>query len=917
MLTSRNIIKFWRNLELFRPFSLNDIYVRYPDVIEISTSDGLQPPWIDGDPYGLDPGCYYGFDVFLGIFSLEETKVLCDQLLPPSRQSIFQDDRSFEGLSAVLRLSIDPRGEALLGQTSISTLPFAFEQFRATRYCDLHYFDEKSRLLLMALSQILLTNAPVRLDDLFAAEKACVDSVALPLKAGELVCAIIPHRLRTRSLNGEDDTLYSGTEESRKLYQELISTIPKRRKVDILNSFYLRDLDLANTAIALQPDTPLADYLNSACQAITPTREPTSTNKIDVRTPAGLDTLLEFVRSTPPLLGNWPTERDFSLSPEQDYALRRIVFDQSPLVAVNGAPGTGKSTIIRELLAHLISARATILAKLPGPIDALQKNKTEVIVGTKTVYIRQLIPEITGYELLLASSNNHAVENISLELPRTDRLPHSFRNITYLSQIAALYRHVIEQSSRKATTETSSTEWWGLPTIPLGKKSNRTRFIKAAFSYAISENKDDRATRLAEGQKLTLFELRAKAPDDKPSFRGAQKTFLDILHNNSSDSIALEEQRARLFIAALQLHEAWLREVPFLENELIALRNLLNVPNNANHPSVIHLWRLLFMITPLVSTTLASVERMFPGLQSAELGYGIIDEAGQAIPQSACGILMRVKKALIIGDQRQLQPISHLGEDIESGLAEPLSESIRKHTSALTSSAQSIADSCSNVGTYLYPNGINPLWISLPLMTHRRCAEPMFTISNTIAYDGMMRQAAPDKILPHPLIGPSAWWHIEGTATEKQWVPEQGELVKELILMLLDNEAQAPSFFMISPFRSVAGKLKVILNELIKKMGFSPDRRQEYRRSVGTVHTFQGREADVVFFVLGCDQATSGAAFWAGNTVNLINVAVTRARKYLYVIGDRHVWHNKGYFSDLEKMLPVALTKTSRDKDSE
>lgn len=41
MLTSRNIIKFWRNLELFRPFSLDDIYNRYSDVIEISTGDAL------------------------------------------------------------------------------------------------------------------------------------------------------------------------------------------------------------------------------------------------------------------------------------------------------------------------------------------------------------------------------------------------------------------------------------------------------------------------------------------------------------------------------------------------------------------------------------------------------------------------------------------------------------------------------------------------------------------------------------------------------------------------------------------------------------------------------------------------------------------------------------------------------------
>ena len=75
-------------------------------------------------------------------------------------------------------------------------------------------------------------------------------------------------------------------------------------------------------------------------------------------------------------------------------------------------------------------------------------------------------------------------------------------------------------------------------------------------------------------------------------------------------------------------------------------------------------------------------------------------------------------------------------------------------------------------------------------------------------------------------------------------------------------------------------------------------------KRIGTVHTFQGKEADIVFFVLGCDHSRIGAAEWAGTKPNLINVAITRAKLRLYVIGDRDVWHNKGYFSDLEKGLP-------------
>ncbi|MFA0411368.1 hypothetical protein AB4505_24725, partial [Vibrio splendidus] len=48
--------------------------------------------------------------------------------------------------------------------------------------------------------------------------------------------------------------------------------------------------------------------------------------------------------------------------------------------------------------------------------------------------------------------------------------------------------------------------------------------------------------------------------------------------------------------------------------------------------------------------------------------------------------------------------------------------------------------------------------------------------------------------------------------------------------------------------------------------------------------------------VLGCDTKNSGGASWASSKPNLLNVAVTRAKKHLYVIGDIQVWSDKRYF---------------------
>jgi hypothetical protein len=66
--------------------------------------------------------------------------------------------------------------------------------------------------------------------------------------------------------------------------------------------------------------------------------------------------------------------------------------------------------------------------------------------------------------------------------------------------------------------------------------------------------------------------------------------------------------------------------------------------------------------------------------------------------------------------------------------------------------------------------------------------------------------------------------------------------------------------------------------------------------------TFQGKEAEVL--VLGAPNPQSaGARRWAGNPANLLNVAVSRAQRRLYVIGSRKVWRDAGEFRVLNASL--------------
>jgi superfamily I DNA and/or RNA helicase len=98
--------------------------------------------------------------------------------------------------------------------------------------------------------------------------------------------------------------------------------------------------------------------------------------------------------------------------------------------------------------------------------------------------------------------------------------------------------------------------------------------------------------------------------------------------------------------------------------------------------------------------------------------------------------------------------------------------------------------------------------------------------------------------------------------------------------------------FVITPFRDVARVIETW------------PRREGYKglRS-GTIHTAQGKEADVVIFVLGGDPAKEGAKDWAAETPNLVNVAVSRARRRLYVVGHAESWSKRSYFDVVDRRI--------------
>lgn len=102
------------------------------------------------------------------------------------------------------------------------------------------------------------------------------------------------------------------------------------------------------------------------------------------------------------------------------------------------------------------------------------------------------------------------------------------------------------------------------------------------------------------------------------------------------------------------------------------------------------------------------------------------------------------------------------------------------------------------------------------------------------------------------------------------------------------DEDKPDIFYVISLFKRVASELA----KELRKIGFTRYNKGK-ATNIGTIHTFQGKEAPIVFMVLGADKDIAGAASWAVQEPNMMNVAATRAKKEFYVIGDLSLYKGK------------------------
>jgi very-short-patch-repair endonuclease len=210
------------------------------------------------------------------------------------------------------------------------------------------------------------------------------------------------------------------------------------------------------------------------------------------------------------------------------------------------------------------------------------------------------------------------------------------------------------------------------------------------------------------------------------------------------------------------------------------------------------------------------------------------------------------------------------------------------------------------------------------LRDHHRSHADVIGFSDQHFYEGKLRVATNyDHLRRLPSDGPAVRWnHVQGhvarPGSSALNEAEAQAVVKELVRIIIEQGYRG-SIGVVTPFRAQVNRIRDIIRahpqaDLLLRSG---------ELLVDTVYRFQGDERDVILFSPVVSRGISpGAVRWLRKTTNQFNVAVTRARAALVVVGDFDSAENSGiehlsaFAAYVKRLGANARTHTGADGES-
>ena len=584
-----------------------------------------------------------------------------------------------------------------------------------------------------------------------------------------------------------------------------------------------------------------------------------------------------------------------SLSDSQEEVIKKI--EENDFLAVYGPPGTGKSQTIVNVAAHLIATGKTVLvaSRMDKAVDVVAQRLNELnapylaLRAGRANYQKQLnieLQELLSNKVELNGSYDDNmvadVDDMKELLKDIKRLEDSALSILSLEKKYTEIYDEFEQAKDSISGLTLIVEklkysqleevkkiFSVIEEIEQKYKKNIFDKIKLFFDYRkikklLKLNKilnEEILKRLPYELNIALEEAKLRQVEDEINSKGnlhqilrriktlkskQKKLAIDILRNKRRTAIknilSDAQKRRRLMIHAKSL----VSRKANLQNRVLERED----------------FKPLLSAFPCWCTTTYAISNSLP-LKPAMFDVVIIDEASQCDIASCIPVLFRAKKAIIVGDDKQLPHLSFLEKAKEQSFLSQYNIDDR-YQLMWRFRENSMFDLANYYST-------TPVLLD----EHFRSSAPIIEFSSREFYGGKIKIMSPNvnegDIVELRIVKDGK---VDHDATRN--VPECEEVIKtiqELILKDKENNQNPVSIGVISPFRAQVDLIKKAILKV-----FDGDTILKHKIDVGTAHTFQGDERDIMLLSWTFAPNSHSQSLIFAQKPNLFNVAITRAK---------------------------------------
>ena len=584
-----------------------------------------------------------------------------------------------------------------------------------------------------------------------------------------------------------------------------------------------------------------------------------------------------------------------SLSDSQEKVIKNI--DNNKFVAVQGPPGTGKSQTIVNLVSHLIANGKTVLvaSRMDKAVDVVAERLNELgapflaLRAGRLNYQKQLSFQLqdllsgkvdldNGFEDSLLVDTNDMKNHLNL-LKETEKKCENIIKLELEWHDLALETAENEKSMGTPQFILRTLKKSEIDIISSVIKILENNIEKAGFFANIANFTSLR--QLKKILKLKDFEVtyenltRLEAELEIASMNWKlRKIEADIqktgnLHILMEQIRQMKKKQKNLAINILKNKrreslKGLLRDQIKRQRLIVHAKSLVERRKNLQNRILEEEdFKPLLEAFPCWCVTTYAVSGSLP-MKPGMFDVAIIDEASQCDIASCFPIMFRAKRAVIVGDDKQLPHLSFLEKAKEQSFLSQygIPDKYQLMWRFRTNSMFDLAD-------YYSMN-------SVMLDEHFRSFPPIIDFSNHEFYGDRIRVMKKDfggqKVLELVEVPDGK---VDYDATRN--IPEVEAVIKKLHEIIIEDERKNPdkpvSIGIISPFRAQVEQLKTSVSKVL-----SDHMIRKHQVEIGTAHTFQGDERDIILMSWAFADNSHAQSATFLQKPNLFNVAITRAR---------------------------------------